>query len=346
VMFSSDNGPESLADPAFFNSSGGLNGIKRDIYEGGIRVPFIVQWPGKIAPGRVSEHICAQWDIFPTIKELVAAPEEYAGDGKSLLPTLLGNDGQQQHEYLYWEFYEKNGRRGLRYGDWKLVQYNVSDGPNAKNWLLYDLKNDPAEITSVAGANLDIRDKMKNAVELEHIKSEKLQWTFEKNTSLFNVKVVVTDKNGLPVPDARVVLGDYGNRITWEEGLAMFRGVSAGNVELKVSVDGQELYSHTIAITNSDVLMPVVLNITGTSSVKNANTIKCYFDKSLHSIRLKSEQVIVRYRVLNYLGQVVDERQCAGNFMNVPVRKCDTAFIIVETMTLAGERQVNKVMCW
>lgn len=346
VMFTSDNGPESLADPAFFNSSGGLNGIKRDIYEGGIRVPFVVQWPGMIAPGTVSQHISAQWDIFPTIKELVTASEEYAGDGISLLPTLLGNDGQQQHEYLYWEFYEKNGRRGLRFGDWKLVQYNVSDGPNAKNWLLYDLKNDPTESTSVAGANLDIRDKMKNAVELEHVKSDKIQWTFEKNSSLFNLKFVVTDKNGLPLPDAKVILGDYGNRITWEEGLAMFRGISAGNVELKVSVDGIELYSQTITITDRDLIMPVVLNITSVSSIKQANIVKCYFDKSLHSIRLKSDQAIVRYRVLNYMGLVVDERQCADNYMNIPVREGDTALQIVETITLTGEKQINKVLCW
>lgn len=346
VMFSSDNGPESIGDPAFFNSSGGLHGIKRDIYEGGIRAPFIVQWPGKIAPGTVSEHICAQWDIFPTIKELVASSEEYAGDGISLLPTLLGNENQQQHTYLYWEFYEKNGRRGIRYGDWKLVQYNVSDGPNAKNWLLYNLKNDPTESINVAAANLDIRDKLKNAVELEHIKSEKLQWTFENNTSLFNVKIVVTDKNGMPVPDAKVILGDYGNRVTWEEGLAMFRGISAGNPILKIIVEGRELCNQTVTINDGDLVLPVILDITGQQAVMPENQVICFFDKSMNAIRLKSEQPIVRYRLLNALGQAVNEsNNCAGTYINISINHPGEMLYFVETVTISGKKQMIKVVC-
>lgn len=345
VMFSSDNGPESMGDPAFFNSSGGLNGIKRDIYEGGIRTPFVVQWPGKIAPGIVSEHICAQWDIFPTMKELVASSENYAGDGISLLPVLFGDENPQQHSYLYWEFYEKNGRRGIRYGDWKLLQYNVSDGPNAKNWFLYNLKNDPAESTNVAAANIDMRDKLKNAVELEHVKSDKIQWTFEKNSSLFNVKVVVTDRNGMPVPDAKVILGDYGNRITWEEGFAMFRGITAGNPVLKVVVENNELLNQTITVTDRDLILPVVLDITGQQAVMTENQVICFFDRYLNAIRIRSEQPIVRYRLLNAIGQVIDEsNNCAGTYFNIPVNNPGAMLYFVETVTASGKKQMVKVV--
>jgi arylsulfatase A-like enzyme len=347
IMFSSDNGPhqEGGANPDFFNSSGGYRGIKRDLYDGGVKIPFIVKWPGKIAPGLNSDHLSAHWDIFPTIKDLISSDETFVGDGISLLPTLLQQGTQKAHKYLYWEFFEKEGRRGLRWNDWKLVQYNMTANPNA-TWLLYDLKNDPGETTDVAAGNPVLVDKLKNAVELEHVKSDKLQWTFEKYNNIFNVKIIVKDRLENPVNNAKVVLQSYGNRITWEEGLAMFRGISAGNVELKVSVDEVELYSQTITITDRDLLLPVVLNITGVSSVKQANIVNCYFDKSLHSIRLKSEQTIVRYRVLNYMGIVVDERQCADNYMNIPVREGDTALQIIETMTLTGEKQVNKVICW
>jgi arylsulfatase A-like enzyme len=154
VMFSSDNGPhlEGGADPDYFESNGPLKGYKRDLYEGGIREPMIVWWPGKIEAGSKTDHVSAFWDVMPTVAELagIEAPENI--DGISFLPTLLNKEGQKEHDYLYWEFHEKGGRKALRKGNWKLVQYNVLD-PEKTTMELYDLSNDIGEENNVATEN-------------------------------------------------------------------------------------------------------------------------------------------------------------------------------------------------
>jgi arylsulfatase A-like enzyme len=156
VIFSSDNGPhlEGGADPDYFDSNGPLKGYKRDLYEGGIRVPMIAFWEGKIVPGSKSNHISAFWDLMPTAAELagVTVPENM--DGISYLSALLGNE-QTQHEYLYWEFHEKGGRQALRKGDWKLVKYNVFD-PEKTTTELYNLANDIGEENNLAAENPEV----------------------------------------------------------------------------------------------------------------------------------------------------------------------------------------------
>ncbi len=152
IIFSSDNGPhqEGGADPEFFDSNGILRGFKRDLYEGGMRVPMIARWKGRIKPGTVSNHISAFWDVMPTVADLLEIKIKDKIDGISFLPTLIGKTrDQKQHDYLYWEFHELNGRLALRKGDWKLVQYNVGKSP-AGSFELYNLKNDPAENTDLA----------------------------------------------------------------------------------------------------------------------------------------------------------------------------------------------------
>ena len=126
IVFSSDNGPHQEAghDPDYFNSAGGLRGYKRDLYEGGIRVPLIAQWPEVIAEGATSDHLCAQWDLFPTFAQVADAPLDRKVDGISFLPTLLGEGQQLEHGHLYWEFHEKKGRQAVRRGDWKAVRYD------------------------------------------------------------------------------------------------------------------------------------------------------------------------------------------------------------------------------
>jgi len=111
VMFSSDNGPhkEGGVKPDFFDSNGPLKGIKRDLYEGGIRVPTIARWPGRIEAGSQCEHISAFWDVLPTFAELAGAPAPEGIDGISMVPALMGQS-QKQHEFLYWEFHEGRGR--------------------------------------------------------------------------------------------------------------------------------------------------------------------------------------------------------------------------------------------
>jgi arylsulfatase A-like enzyme len=154
VFFSSDNGPhkEGGADPKFFNSSGPLRGIKRDLYEGGIRVPMIVRWPGRIKPGQVSEQPWAFWDFLPTAAELARVKKVPEGlDGISMLPAILGEKEvcrkQEQHEFFYWEFHEGGFSQAVRMGDWKLVRRPFAKESASE---LYDLASDPGETRNVA----------------------------------------------------------------------------------------------------------------------------------------------------------------------------------------------------
>ncbi|NQW46313.1 MAG: arylsulfatase [Planctomycetes bacterium] len=154
IIFTSDNGPhqEGGHDPDYFKSSGGLRGHKRDLYEGGIRVPMIACWPGKIPAGTVTDHISAFHDVLPTMADLTGQPTPKGIDGISFLPTLLQKSGQHQHDFLYWEFHELNGRVAIRKGNWKGVRYNVAVDPTSP-LELYDLAKDPSEADNVAAQN-------------------------------------------------------------------------------------------------------------------------------------------------------------------------------------------------
>ncbi|MBN1154749.1 sulfatase-like hydrolase/transferase [candidate division KSB1 bacterium] len=157
IMFSSDNGPhqEGGADPQFFNSNGGLRGHKRDLYEGGIRVPFIASWPGHIPVGNNSDHISAFWDILPTFAELAGVKTPSAIDGISLVPTLMNRGNQREHDYLYWEFHEWGGRVAVRKGNWKAVRLNALVEPQ-HSLELYNLNDDPHEQHDVAKDHPDL----------------------------------------------------------------------------------------------------------------------------------------------------------------------------------------------
>ena len=150
IIFTSDNGPhmEGGADPDYFNSNGPLRGYKRDLYEGGIRVPMIAVWDDKIISGSETDHISAFWDVFPTLAEITGIEVPKNTDGISFLPTLL-SENQKEHDYLYWEFHEKGGRQAVRKGDWKLVKYNVLN-PEKTTTELYDLSTDIGEENNVA----------------------------------------------------------------------------------------------------------------------------------------------------------------------------------------------------
>jgi arylsulfatase A-like enzyme len=156
VMFSSDNGPhrEGGHDPEFFGSRGGLRGIKRDLYEGGIRVPTIARWPGKIRPGKISSQIWAFWDLLPTAAELAGAKSPAGIDGISMLPAMLGKP-QKDHEYLYWEFFERGFDQAVRKGNWKAVRHGL-DGPIE----LYNLEDDLAEARNIASDHEEVVRQM------------------------------------------------------------------------------------------------------------------------------------------------------------------------------------------
>jgi arylsulfatase A-like enzyme len=174
VIFSSDNGPheEGGADPEFFGRDGKLRGLKRQCHEGGIRVPFIVRWPGHVPAGVVNDHQLAFYDVMPTFCELIGDkkfPKKYLNkklegdcfDGISFAPTLLGNNNnQKQHDFLYWEFHETD-QIGVRMGDWKLV---VKQGTP----YLYNLAEDIHEDHDVAAQHPDLVERMKDIIRREH----------------------------------------------------------------------------------------------------------------------------------------------------------------------------------
>jgi arylsulfatase A-like enzyme len=150
IIFTSDNGPhkENGGDPVFFNGSGGLKGIKRDLYEGGIRVPFIAFQQGVTNPGTVNTMPAALWDLFPTFLQMAGIKQTKNVDGISMLPALKGQK-QNQHAYFYWEFHEGGGKQAVRFGNWKGVKLNVS-ATNNSPIELYDLKTDPQEKNNIA----------------------------------------------------------------------------------------------------------------------------------------------------------------------------------------------------
>jgi arylsulfatase A-like enzyme len=174
VVFTSDNGPhkEGGNDPDFNHSHGALRGIKRDLYEGGIRIPFIARWPGKVAAGTTSDFVGASWDVLPTLAELAGAKAPGGLDGVSFVPTLLGQrDKQKQHESLFWAFYEGGGARALRMGKWKAVQQ-----PITAKVRLYDLEADLGEKDDVAAKHLDVVSRMTKAMDESYTASAR--WKF------------------------------------------------------------------------------------------------------------------------------------------------------------------------
>ncbi len=168
VFFSSDNGPhkEGGRSPDYFKSSGPFRGIKRDLYEGGIRVPLVARWPGKIKAGTVSEHPSAFWDFLPTVCQIAGAGTPKGLDGISILPTLSGTR-QPKHDYLYWEFYEKGFQQAVRQGNWKAVK--LAPGKPAE---LYDLQNDISESRNVADAHPDVVKRLEGIMRQARTESE------------------------------------------------------------------------------------------------------------------------------------------------------------------------------
>lgn len=166
VLFSSDNGTTHLekeVDYEFFDSVGPLRGLKGSLYEGGIRVPMIARWPGKIRPGATADLVSAFWDVMPTIAEITGtdAPENI--DGISFAPTLLDRaKDQKTHGFLYWEFAAYGGQQAVRMGDWKGIRQNMllRKNPDPLKIELYDLKEDIGEARDVAADHPDIVAKI------------------------------------------------------------------------------------------------------------------------------------------------------------------------------------------
>jgi arylsulfatase A-like enzyme len=157
VFFSSDGGPhrDGGVNPGFFASAGSLRGIKRDLYEGGIRVPMIVRWPGRVPAGVANDEPWAFWDLLPTVAELVAIKPPTGIDGLSVLPRLLGREPERRHEFFYWESHERGFRQAVRTGDWKALRLGI-DRP----FELYNLKSDPGETNNLASSQPLVVDRI------------------------------------------------------------------------------------------------------------------------------------------------------------------------------------------
>jgi arylsulfatase A-like enzyme len=167
ILFTSDNGPhkEGGADPEFFNSSGGLRGIKRDLYEGGIRVPMIARWTGTIPAGRVSPHPWAHWDLLPTLADLAGAKAPDHLDGLSMARALRG-EPQPTHPFFYWEFHERGFQQAVRMGPWKAVRLKPGEPLE-----LYHLERDQSERQNIAASNPDVVAKIETYLETARIES-------------------------------------------------------------------------------------------------------------------------------------------------------------------------------
>jgi len=174
IIFSSDNGPtyNGGTDSPWFDSAHPFRSEqgfgKGSVYEGGMRVPLIAAWPGKIKPGRVSGHISAFWDVLPTFCEIAGMQKPAVCDGISFLPELLGKK-QQPHDYLYWEFPESDGQQVVRMGNWKAMRRNIRNGNLTIG--LFNLETDLREEHDVASKYPEIVKKMESIMAGEHVRS-------------------------------------------------------------------------------------------------------------------------------------------------------------------------------
>ena len=173
VMFTSDNGPhdEGGHDTERFTPSGPLRGMKRDLYEGGVRVPMIVRWPGKTPAGAISEHIGYFGDLMATAAELAGVEPPTTNtapsvDSISFVPTITGQTAdQQEHKYLYWEFYERGGKQAVRHQNWKAIRMPMFSGKTQ----LFDLNRDLGEATEISAKHPDIVAKLEAMMDEAHV---------------------------------------------------------------------------------------------------------------------------------------------------------------------------------
>jgi len=182
VIFTSDNGVHDRSgyNPDVMDSNGPFRGIKRDMYEGGIRTPFIARWPEKIKPGTASFHVSAFYDLLPTLCDLAGASVPKGTDGISFLPGLTGKGAQKKHDYLYWELHEYGGLQAVLKENWKLIRFNVDK--KAFRYELYNISGDPGEQMNVAA---QYPERVRNLVTLmdnAHTPNNRYPFGYEAKT--------------------------------------------------------------------------------------------------------------------------------------------------------------------
>ncbi len=182
IMFASDNGPhkEGGHNPKFFNSSGNLRGIKRDLYEGGIRTVFFVRYPAKVKGGRESNLISGFQDFMPTLCDFVGIPSPKNTDGISMVPEILGDSkNQKKHDVMYWEFYNRGSKQALIFeDDWKLIK--MIDKKGKVKLELYNLNNDMQETKNLAKQYPDKVKKGLGIMKKQHTENKFFKLASEK----------------------------------------------------------------------------------------------------------------------------------------------------------------------
>lgn len=175
VCFTSDNGThqEGGHDPNFWDSNGPLRGKKRDLYEGGIRVPFLVRWPKYVKPGTQSDHVSAFWDMMPTFAQIARMKAPKNSDGVSILPTLLGRR-QATHPYLYWEFGERTGDQAILKDKYKLIKKGHKRGKLVTE--LFNLENDEGEKKNIAKQYPELVQELEALMNQARTKSDKFEF--------------------------------------------------------------------------------------------------------------------------------------------------------------------------
>lgn len=177
LIFSSDNGVHRVGghDPDFFDSNGSFRGYKRDLYEGGVRTPFIISWPTVIKEKRTTDYITAFWDFLPTVADLTGTTPSEQLDGFSYLPLLKGEEMTCKHDYIYYEFYEQGGKQSILKDGWKLVRLNLSNPEKLKEELYY-LPEDIGEAKDMMVLNSAKANELRTLMESVHTESMQFQW--------------------------------------------------------------------------------------------------------------------------------------------------------------------------
>ena len=192
IMFTSDNGPtyNGGTDSPWFNSGGPFKSErgkgKGYLHEGGIRIPMIASWPGKIKANTTTDHISAFWDVMPTLCDIASVDTPADTDGISFLNTLTQSNAQKPHEYLYWEFPAYNGQVAVRMGKWKILWKNIKKGN--KDIELYNLEEDLAETTNLAEKHPDIVEKLFDIIKKEHSTPENKTFIIKELEEVYNTK--------------------------------------------------------------------------------------------------------------------------------------------------------------
>ncbi len=181
VIFSSDNGVHCVGghDPNYFDSNSHFRGIKRDLYEGGVRTPFVVRWDGKVKRGSTTDHISAFWDFLPTVCDIAGIKTPEKTEGISYLPTLVGRHKQKKHSHIYYEFYEQGGKQSILKDGWKLVRLNL-DTPEKIVEELYNLDKDEGETQNLAAQYPDKVAELRALAASARTESKLFKWGAKK----------------------------------------------------------------------------------------------------------------------------------------------------------------------